>query len=141
MDSGLAGTNKVNKALDIFDVFQTLDREKLATEFIKYLEPKNKKKFFIQVNIGGEKHKSGISVINSDEFIKYCCNDLKMNILGLMCIPPFGDDPEYYFKKLKKISFRNNLQYLSMGMSSDYKFAIKVGATHIRIGTLLFGKR
>ena len=133
--------NKVKEALKIFDVFQTLDRESLAIEFIKHLSPDNKKKFFIQVNIGEEKQKSGISIKDSNEFINYCKHDLKINIIGLMCIPPFIKDPTIYFKKLKEIANKNNLKYLSMGMSSDYKIAIKAGATHIRIGTLLFGDR
>lgn len=133
--------NKVKEALKIFDVFQTLDRENLALEFIKYLKPESPKKFFIQVNIGGEKQKSGIPIGNSDEFIKHCQNELKINIIGLMCIPPFEKNPTKYFNELKEIAIKNNLKYLSMGMSSDYKTAIKAGATHIRIGTLLFGSR
>ena len=133
--------NKVKDALKIFDVFQTLDRENLALEFTKHLLPNNKKRFFIQINIGDEKQKSGIPINTSNEFIKFCNHDLKINIIGLMCIPPFIKDPTTYFIQLKKIAIQNNLKYLSMGMSSDYEFAIKAGATHIRIGTLLFGKR
>tara|TARA_B100000029_G_scaffold385542_1_gene381232 strand:+ start:373 stop:1029 length:657 start_codon:yes stop_codon:yes gene_type:complete len=133
--------NKVKEALKVFDVFQTLDRENLALEFKKYLLPEDKKKFFIQVNIGDEKQKSGISIKSSNEFIKFCNHDLKINIIGLMCIPPLVKDPTTYFIQLKKIATQNNLKYLSMGMSADYKFAIHAGATHIRIGTLLFGRR
>ena len=139
--TGPLQTNKVKLALSIFDIFQTLDREKLAREFIKYpLEIKNKK-FFIQVNIGKEENKSGIDPKQTKDFVNYCKNELSLNIIGLMCIPPINEDAQDYFIMLKKIAQENNLKNLSMGMTSDYKKAIINGATHIRVGTALFGKR
>ena len=139
--TGPLQTNKVKSAINIFDFFHTLDREKLALEFNKHLESTNNKKFFIQINIGSEDQKSGISINESNEFIKFCINDLKMNVVGLMCIPPINDDPMTYFSSLKNIAKKNNLKQLSMGMSADYKKAILAGASYIRIGTLIFGER
>jgi len=139
--TGSLQTNKVKAAIDIFDIFQTLDREKLAKEFGKYRNTLLDKKFFIQVNIGNEKNKSGIDVALVDDFIFYCKEDLKLNVIGLMCIPPIDENPISFFKTLKKISDRNNLKNLSMGMSGDYQDAIKCGASYIRVGTKLFGQR
>tara|TARA_B100000965_G_scaffold369816_1_gene357470 strand:+ start:2356 stop:3009 length:654 start_codon:yes stop_codon:yes gene_type:complete len=139
--TGPLQTNKVKSAINIFDFFHTLDREKLALEFNKHLENTNNKKFFIQINIGSEDQKSGISINESNDFIKFCINDLKMNVVGLMCIPPINDDPMIYFSSLKDIAKKNNLKQLSMGMSADYKNAILAGASYIRIGTLIFGER
>ena len=139
--TGPLQTNKVKSAINIFDFFHTLDREKLALEFNKHLENTNNKKFFIQINIGSEDQKSGISINESNDFIKFCINDLKMNVVGLMCIPPINDDPMIYFSNLKNIAKKNNLKQLSMGMSADYKNAILAGASYIRIGTLIFGER
>jgi len=139
--TGPLQTNKVKKALDIFDVFQTLDREKLAKEFCKYPQAILNKKFFIQVNIGKEQNKSGIEPENSGEFIRYCKNDLNLNIVGLMCIPPIDQDPKAFFSNLKKISKSSNVKLLSMGMSADFDKAIECGADYIRVGTALFGKR
>ena len=93
------------------------------------------------MNIGSEENKSGIPIPSSDDFIHYCRDDLGLNIVGLMCIPPIGESPNKYFLKLKKIAEKNSLQELSMGMSGDYKEAIKCGASHIRVGTILFGQR
>ena len=139
--TGPLQTNKVKKALEIFDVFQTLDREKLAKEFYKYPKVILNKKFFVQVNIGKESNKSGVYPEIANEFIEYCMGDLSLPIIGLMCIPPIKDDPEPHFRNLKKIAKQNNLIHLSMGMSSDYEKAILIGATYIRIGTALFGNR
>ena len=137
-------SNKANLALDIFDVIQTVDREKIALKLNKYLEEKSdikKKNFFIQVNIGNEKQKSGIEESLAQQFFKWCSNDLKLNIIGLMCIPPFGEPPEPYFKRLRKLCDQLNLKHASMGMSNDFESAIKHGATFIRIGTGIFGER
>jgi len=139
--TGALQTNKVKKALEIFDVFQTLDREKLAKEFYKFQEKIKEKKFFIQINIGKEKTKSGIWPEEAGDFIGYCKNDLKMNIVGLMCIPPYEKNPHEFFQNMKSIGKLNNVKLLSMGMSDDYEEAIKCGADFIRIGTALFGKR
>ena len=136
-------SNKANLALDIFDVIQTVDREKIASKLNKYLEEKTdkKKKFFIQVNIGDEKQKSGIEENLVRQFFRWCSNDLKLNIIGLMCIPPFGEPPEPFFKRLRNLCDQLNLKHASMGMSNDFKSAIEHGATFIRVGTGIFGKR
>ena len=135
-------TNKVKKALSLFDYIHTLDRENLAVEISKNIEQNNIcKTFFVQVNIGLEKQKSGIVPKDADDFIKYCINDLKLNVKGLMCIPPINQDSEKYFVALKEMSERNKLSLLSMGMSGDYKSALLCGATHLRIGSLIFGER
>ena len=139
--TGSLQTNKVKDAIKIFDVFHTLDREKLAKEFKKSLPPTSSHKFFIQVNTGFESQKSGILPKHADDFIKYCINELNLSIMGLMCIPPIQEDPINHFQNLRQIAIKHKLKYLSMGMSADYEQAIKCGATHIRIGTLLFGKR
>ena len=136
-------SNKANLALDIFDVIQTVDREKIALKLNKYLEEKNEinKKFFIQVNIGDEKQKSGVGENLAEQFFQWCSNDLKLNIIGLMCIPPFGQPPEPFFKRLRNLCDRLNLKHASMGMTDDFESAIDHGATFIRVGTGIFGKR
>jgi len=103
---------------------------------------KNKKlKYFIQVNVGEEQQKSGIHVKESFDFINLCKNELNLDILGLMCIPPINKDPSYYFSQLKELALSNKLLHLSMGMTHDYVEAIHHGATYIRIGTGIFGER
>ena len=137
-------SNKANLALDIFDVIQTVDREKIALKLNKYLQEKtniNKKKFFIQVNIGGEKQKSGIEEGLAKQFIQWCSNDLSLNIIGLMCIPPLDQPPEPFFKRLRSLCDQFDLKHASMGMTNDFKSAIDHGATFIRVGTGIFGKR
>ena len=136
-------TNKVKKALKIFDFIHSLDRENLAQELVKKINfPLLLNKFFfIQVNTGKEKQKAGINFDEADGFIKHCLNDLKLNVIGLMCIPPYNENPVPHFVLLKKLAFQNILQHLSMGMSNDYEIAIRNGATFIRIGTQLFGDR
>ena len=139
--TGPLQTNKVKAAVNLFDVFQTLDREKLAKEFFKFSEALTNKKFFVQVNIGKEETKSGVYPEIAGEFVSYCVNDLKLNVVGLMCIPPIEQPAVDNFKKLKDIAENSNVTELSMGMSSDYLDAIKGGATLIRVGTILFGDR
>ncbi len=135
-------TNKVKQSLNLFNVIETIDREKIAIEISKKFHNKVKtKSFYIQVNTGNEPQKSGIDPLQADTFISYCIKDLNLPIAGLMCIPPINEEPSMHFLLLQKIAFRNNLSELSMGMSSDYEDAIKFGATSIRIGSLLFGKR
>ena len=139
---GKLQSNKAKVAFNIFNYIHTLDSEKLADIFSN-LELANEKKinYFIQVNIGNENQKSGVSISNLSEFIKYCKFDLKLNILGLMCLPPINESPDLYFKKLKDLSVDNKLNDLSMGMSNDYKIAINLGATYVRIGSFIFGKK
>jgi pyridoxal phosphate enzyme (YggS family) len=135
-------TNKIKQALNLFDVIETIDREKLANEIaIKINNDSKTKSFYIQINTGNETQKSGIDPLQADNFIKYCKQDLKLPIVGLMCIPPSVEEPSMHFALLKKIAERNSLQELSMGMSNDYNEAIKFGATSVRIGSLVFGPR
>ena len=139
--TGSLQTNKTKAALSIFDVFQTLDREKLVREFLKHKNIVKRKKFFVQINIGKENNKSGIMPEEGLEFVNYCINDCGMRVIGLMCIPPQYESPKPFFALLKKIAQKANVANLSMGMSEDYKIGIQSGATHIRVGTFLFGKR
>ena len=135
-------TNKVKQALNLFDIIETIDREKLAKEISKNFNNMSKtKNFYIQVNTGSETQKSGLNPSEVDAFVKYCSLDLKLPIVGLMCIPPQYEEPSMHFALLKKIADRNNLLELSMGMSNDYEEAIKFGATSVRIGSLFFGAR
>ena len=138
---GKLQSNKAKDAFEIFHYIHTLDNEKLAQIFSK-LESNNLKKvkYFIQVNIANEIQKNGISVDKASGFIKYCINDLKLNVIGLMCIPPVEDDPSQYFKSLSELAKVNNLKELSMGMSNDYECAINYGATFVRVGSKIFSK-
>ena len=135
-------TNKVKQALKLFDVIETLDREKLAKEIKNNINDETKtQSFYIQINTGNEGQKGGISSLEADDFINYCKNDLALPISGLMCIPPSNEEPAMHFSLLKKIAYRNNLQKLSMGMSGDFEEAIKFGATSLRVGSMFFGER
>jgi pyridoxal phosphate enzyme (YggS family) len=138
----LVGKLQSNKAKDAFKIFHyihTLDNEKLAQIFSKLEGSLLKKiKYFIQVNIGNEPQKSGIPIEKVSKFIEYCINDLNLNIIGLMCIPPVDCDPDKYFISLAEIARQHNLKELSMGMSNDYECAINNGATFVRIGSKIF---
>ena len=135
-------SNKVRQALNLFDIIETIDREKLANEIAKNLNNQSKtKSFYIQINTGSEAQKSGLNPLEADTFIEYCIRDLKLPIVGLMCIPPQYEEPSMHFAFLKKIADKNNLIELSMGMSNDFTEAIKFGATSVRIGSLFFGAR
>ena len=135
-------TNKVKISLSLFDIIETVDREKLANEISKNFDSFTKtRSFYVQVNTGNEPQKNGINPMEADSFITYCINDLNLPIVGLMCIPPINEEPSLHFSLLKKIASRNKLSELSMGMSTDYEYAIKFGATSVRIGSLFFGKR
>ena len=135
-------SNKVKQALNLFDVIETIDREKLANEISKNFNNQSKtKSFFIQINTGSETQKSGLKPSEADNFIEYCIRDLKLPIIGLMCIPPQDEESSMHFAFLKKIAERNNLTELSMGMSNDCIEAIKFGATSVRIGSSFFGAR
>ena len=134
-------TNKVKKALNFFDVIHTLDRESLALEISKHLTFKSKtKSFMIQVNTGDEKNKSGISLENFEEFLKFT-KSLNIPVTGLMCLPPVNEEPSIHFCILRELANKFKLSDLSMGMSMDFKKAIKFGSTYLRIGTLFFGER
>jgi len=133
-------TNKVKDALKLFDVIETLDREKLAREFAKH---NAQQEFFIQVNIGNEPQKAGIAPEAAIDFFKHCTADLKLNVTGLMCIPPVDENPEPFFESLKSINTKlgTHSLKLSMGMSADYELAAAQGADFVRIGTAIFGER
>ena len=136
---GKLQSNKAKDAFKIFDYIHTLDNEKLAQIFAKLENVSDKKiNYFVQVNVGNEPQKSGISTDKVHQFTKYCMNDLKLNIIGLMCIPPVDVDPNRYFKNLSDLAKLNNLKELSMGMSNDYESAISNGATFVRIGSKIF---
>ena len=139
--TGPLQSNKVKDAIDVFDVFHTLDREKIAKEFSKYREKISNKRMFIQVNTGLESSKSGVYPKDLRDFKNFCSDELKLNISGLMCIPPINDNPETHFQMLRKLSLENNLQNLSIGMSGDYDKAIAFKPRYIRLGTILFGNR
>ena len=139
--TGPLQSNKVKDAIEVFDVFHTLDREKIAKEFSKYREKISNKRMFIQVNTGLETSKSGVHPKDLRDFKNFCSEELKLNISGLMCIPPINDDPETHFQMLRKLSLENNLQNLSIGMSGDYDKAISFKPRYIRLGTILFGNR
>ena len=136
---GKLQSNKAKDAFEIFHFIHTLDNEKLAKIFAKLEENSTKKiKYFIQVNVGNEPQKSGILIDKAQQFVKYCMNDLKLNIVGLMCIPPAEGDPTQYFISLAELAKVNNLNELSMGMSNDYECAINNGATFVRVGSKIF---
>ena len=136
---GKLQSNKAKDAFEIFHYIHTLDSEKLAKIFADLEENSIKKiKYFIQVNIGNEPQKNGISIDKVHQFVKYCKNDLKLNIAGLMCIPPAEGDPSQYFISLAELASVNNLKELSMGMSNDYECAINNGATFVRVGSKIF---
>ena len=139
---GKLQSNKAKKAVNLFDYIHSLDNAKLASKISQFENELNKKiKLFIQVNITEENKKSGILLNDLLSFYNYCTQDLSLNIVGLMCLPPADSMPQKYFKILKKSSEEFNLKNLSMGMSADYEDAILCGSTYIRIGTAIFGKR
>ncbi len=134
--------NKVRAALGLFDVIETLDRLKLARRIASMMdETGHRPDLFIQVNTGEEPQKAGVLPAECDDFIKQCTSDLALPIKGLMCIPPQGEEPSLHFSFLRNIAARNGLENLSMGMSADFETAIQFGATHVRVGTAIFGAR
>ena len=138
---GKLQTNKVKFAVDIFDYIHSLDNLKLANKLASEIHKKNKKvKIFIQINLGGEKQKSGIEPNDLETFYKNCLS-LKLNIVGTMCIPPDNQDPKPFFRDLLNLNKKNNLSEISMGMTNDYLDALEFMSTYLRIGTGIFGKR
>ena len=139
---GKLQSNKAKKAVDLFDYIHSLDNEKLALKISQYQKELSKNvKLFIQVNLADEKQKSGVPLSNLKKFYNYCVNDLSLNIIGLMCLPPINSNSDKYFKLLKKNSDDLNLKELSMGMSSDFNNAVINGSTFLRLGTIIMGER
>ena len=134
-------SNKARTAMELFDVIHTLDRPKLATNFARLAQEIGQcPDMFIQVNTGEEDQKAGVTPAKADAFIKEC-QGLDLPVRGLMCIPPVDEESALHFALLAKIAARNGLDGLSMGMSSDFEKAIALGATHIRVGSAIFGER
>ena len=138
---GRLQTNKVKYAVKLFDYIHSVDNEKLARKISEEDKKINKKtKVFIQVNIGGEKQKSGVSKVDVQKLVSYC-KEVKLNVMGLMCIPPLDIDSTHYFKEMNKLNKDFGFSELSMGMSSDYLKASEYSATYLRIGSSIFGQR
>jgi len=138
---GRLQSNKTKLAVKLFDYIHSVDSEKIAKKIADEELKQNKKvKIFIQVNIGDENQKSGITKKNLNEFYSYC-KELELDILGLMCIPPANIDPKFFFQEMKLLTKKLDLPELSMGMSSDYIEAAKNSATYLRIGSKIFGNR
>lgn len=135
-------TNKVREAVALFDVIETLDREKLATALAAERDRSGRcPRLLVQVNTGAEPQKAGVLPQDADAFIRQCRDALKLPVEGLMCIPPADEPPSAHFALLAKIAKRHGLGVLSMGMSADFEAAIQLGATHVRVGSAIFGER
>ena len=134
--------NKVKKSLQLFDYIHSLDNIKLADTIAKEEEKLNRKlKYFIQVNVGAEEQKSGVSLSNVSEFVYHCVEKLKLDVIGLMALPPQSSDPTKYFKIISDLNYKLKFKDLSLGMSADYIDAIRYNSTFIRIGSTIFGNR
>ena len=139
---GKLQSNKAKDAVKIFHYIHSLDSTKLAEELSKYEKKLNlQRKYFVQVNVGEEKQKSGIITKDVSSFVDFCINEKKLNVLGLMCIPPFDLDPVPFFQIVSDLNKQLQLPLLSMGMSNDYVDAAKLGSTHVRVGSKIFGAR
>jgi len=135
-------TNKVKDAVALFDVIETIDREKLARAVAKEMAAQGRRpRLFIQVNTGEEEQKAGVSPGAADALVRLCRLELQLTIEGLMCVPPIDEEPALHFALLAKIAERNGLTGLSMGMSGDFETAIAFGATQVRVGSAIFGHR
>jgi hypothetical protein len=135
-------TNKARDAVALFDVIQSVDRDRLAAALAKEMEKLGRRPdCYIQVNTGEEPQKAGILPKDLDTFVALCRDQYKLPVVGLMCIPPVDEEPALHFALLAKMAARNGLTRLSMGMSADYETAVRLGATHVRVGSALFGSR
>jgi pyridoxal phosphate enzyme (YggS family) len=135
-------SNKVKDAVALFDVIQTVDRPKLAQALAREMIKQDRRlPCLVQVNTGEEPQKAGVAPAQTDAFVALCRDKLKLPVVGLMCIPPADEEPALHFALLAKLARRNGLDQLSMGMSGDFETAIRLGASHVRIGTALFGAR
>ena len=134
--------NKVRRALRLFDVIETVDRPELARAIAEAARDKGRcPGLFIEVNTGEEEQKAGVMPEETDALVRLCREELALPVRGLMCIPPMDEEPSLHFALLREIARRNGLGELSMGMSADFEVAVRFGATHVRIGTALFGAR
>ena len=134
-------TNKAKEAVALFDVVQSVDRPKLARALAQEMAKQGRRlPVFVQVNTGEEEQKAGVAPMEADAFVAEC-RALGLDVVGLMCIPPLDEEPSPHFALLAKIAARNGLKQVSMGMSGDFETAIRLGATHVRVGTALFGER
>jgi hypothetical protein len=135
-------TNKAKDAVALFDVIESVDRPKLAEALARELDRAGRRpRCFIQINTGEEPQKAGVPPSAADAFIEECRERLRLPVVGLMCIPPFDQEPSPHFALLREIARRHGLKELSMGMSADYEIAVRLGATHVRVGTAIFGER
>ena len=134
-------SNKAKEAVALFDVIQSVDRPKLARALAEEMAKQGRHlPVFVQVNTGEEEQKAGVAPADADAFVGDC-RALGLDVVGLMCIPPLDEEPAPHFALLAKIAARNGLEQISMGMSGDFETAIRLGATHVRVGTALFGAR
>ncbi len=139
---GRLQSNKAKKAVELFDYIHSLDSEKLAKELSKRQKEKNKNlNYFIQINLGSEEQKGGLELNDLKSFNEYCVKELNLSVLGLMAIPPNDNEPEKHFKRISELNKQFKFQQLSIGMSNDYLQAIKYGASHVRVGSAIFGSR
>lgn len=135
-------TNKVEDAVALFDVIQSLDRDRLAKALVKAMDKLGRRPaLFVQVNTGEEEQKSGVPPLEADAFIARCRDEWNLPVEGVMCIPPADEEPAPHFALLREIARRNGLSAISMGMSGDFETAVKLGATHARVGEAIFGAR
>ena len=135
-------TNKTADAVELFDCIETLDRPKLARVIAKELKKQGKSiDLFIQVNTGADPQKAGVLMLDTAAFISLCRDELGLSVSGLMCIPPVAEDRRKHFLMLAELAKQNGLENLSMGMSADFETAIECGATHVRVGSAIFGQR
>jgi PLP dependent protein len=135
-------SNKAREAVELFDAIHTVDRPKIATTLAEEMTRQGKQpRLFVEVNTGGEEQKAGVLPEAADTFIRECREQCRLTVEGLMCIPPFDEAPGPHFALLQKIARRNGLSSLSMGMSADFQRAIAFGATHVRVGSAIFGVR
>jgi len=133
-------TNKVKEAIALFDMIETVDRPKLAAVLAREMAAQGRRpNCLVEVNIGAEPQKSGIAPDDVAAFVAACREDYKLPIVGLMCIPPLAEPPEPFFRRLAELARRSSLPLVSMGMSEDFELAIRAGATHVRVGTAIFG--
>ncbi|MEQ9640670.1 MAG: YggS family pyridoxal phosphate-dependent enzyme [Alphaproteobacteria bacterium] len=135
-------SNKVHRAVELFDVIETIDRQRIADRIAREIKAQGKAmQCFVQVNTGEEAQKAGIPPAETETFVHYCRDELALPVVGLMCIPPVDDEPSLHFSLLRELGSSTGLAKLSMGMSADYEIAVACGATHVRVGTAIFGDR